>query len=283
MISIKLPNFFEDNSLNGLKRKMGIDKSSYGNFGNSSTMSIKIELETRGIDIEDLSSITPLDDYTLSYNGERIILYIRDIANYGDSYNLPRFHVAHCKTLKDMAEKGRKKRYVVSQNESDLFHLHVIQGRSFQEVKRKLNVCQNCLNILNWNGFSFKYSETQRNKFVREFKISDFFIKYPKSLLESEGYSDENSPLNQYPKNWSAISYDYRQSKDWTCEQCGVNLIDYKKLLHTHHINAQKNECHYANLRALCVECHANQPMHSHMHNLTNIDEDIAKVREIRG
>ena len=55
---------------------------------------------------------------------KRIILYIRDISDWKDELKLPRFHVAHCSTLQTMIGNGKKKRYVVSQNENDLFHLH---------------------------------------------------------------------------------------------------------------------------------------------------------------
>ncbi len=280
MISIKLPNFFENNELNRLKSKMGIDKHTYGNFNNAQTMSIKIELETKGIDIEDVSSITPLDDYTLSYNGERIILYIRDIADYSDS--LPKYHVANCSTLQNMFRNGRKKRYVASQNETGMFHINIVKGNAITKKEIELYVCKNCLSLLSWENYSKNWSDSQKNQCVQDFTISDFFEKYPKSPLQQDGYSNENSPINQYPKNWNIISYNYRNRRNWTCEQCGVNLKNNKKLLHTHHINAQKNECYDSNLKALCVECHAKQPMHHHMHSLKDIDRDIQQIKNIR-
>lgn len=84
------------------------------------------------------------------------------------------------------------------------------------------------------------WDRAKRDKYVRDFTIARFFEKYPKSLVDSSGYSSINSSVNQYPKNWNEISRNYRAFKNWTCEKCGVNLVNYTSLLETHHINGQK-------------------------------------------
>ncbi|WP_201561073.1 HNH endonuclease [Psychrobacter sp. NC44] len=282
MLSIKLPNFFNNNSLNALKSQMGVDRNTYGDFGNSQYKAAQIQLETTGIDIEDLSEITPLEDHTLSHNGKRIILYIRDISDWKDELKLPRFHVAHCSTLQTMIGNGKKKRYVVSQNENDLFHLNLINGKRITKVEHSLSICRNCLETIRWNSYSKSMPHEKRELCVSDFKVRDFFLKYPKSLVDKGGYSSQNSPLNQYSNDWSQISSQYRGSKKWTCEQCAVNLISHRRLLHTHHINSQKNENNYSNLMALCVDCHAKQPMHSHMYNLPDTNRHVKEISEIR-
>lgn len=282
MISINLPNFFKNTSLIALKAQMGIDKDTYGDFGDSQRKANQIQLETMGVEVENVTDITPLADHTLTFKGERVILFIRDVNDYNNSGNLPKFHVANCSTLQTMIKNGRKRRYVVSQSESNIFQLNFVNGNSVRKEDHSLSVCKNCLEILCWNDYSKTWITNEKDKCVSFFKISDFFSKYPKSLIDKKGYSNNKALLNKYSDNWDSISHTYRKSKNWICEQCGVNLINNKNLLHTHHINSQKNENSHSNLRALCVCCHANQPMHDHMFNNPNISESVSAILDIR-
>lgn len=279
---IKLPNFFEDSKLNSLKSKMGIDRYTYGNYQDCQSQGIREILNGKGQDFDDINEIKPLKDHTLTYNNERIILYIRDVAHYGHS-DLPRFHIAKCSTLQDMFALNRKRRYVRTQNETGIFYLNIINGRTVREVEERLDVCRNCLSILRWKGYhSQNWSEKQKNKCVKDFTISRFFEKYPKSLVDDNGYSSINSPHNIYPQDWDNISRSYRAFKNWTCEKCGVNLANHTSLLEAHHINGQKNECQYSNLMALCADCHSKMPMHSHMNNNPRESEKIEQVKRIK-
>lgn len=153
----------------------------------------------------------------------------------------------------------KKRRYVVSQNQDDIFHLNFINGKTVRKVEQSLNVCRNCLEILRWDNYSKSLSYEDKN-----------------------GYSNKNSPLNQYNSNWSEISSKYRESQRWICEQCTVDLTNNKRLLHTHHINSQKNENNHLNLMALCVDCHANQPTHNHMYNNPDTSRSIKEIFELR-
>ena len=278
---IKLPNFFENNKLNALKEKMGIDRYIYGNYRDCQSQGVRKLLNGKGQDFDDINEITPLRDHTLTYNNERVILYIRDVANY-EHYDLPKFNFEKCSTLQTMFENNRKRRYVRTQNETGIFYLNIISGNNVREIEEKLDVCQNCLNILDWDGFSMGWDRSKRDKYVRDFTIARFFEKYPKSFVGSSGYSSINSSVNQYPKNWNEISRNYRAFKNWTCEKCGVHLINHTDLLETHHINGQKNECQYSNLMALCADCHSKMPMHSHMSNNPSEREKIEQVKRIK-
>lgn len=281
-LSIKLPDFFQNSSLNRLKSKMGIERHVYGKFGDSKSKGNQIKLQTTGIDIDDLSQLTPLNDHTLTFKGQRVVLYIRDVSNWSDEIRLPRFHIAHCSTLQKMMGQGRKKRYVVSQNDSNIFHLNLINGKKIEKSEQELSVCKNCLEALQWNNYSKKMSQPGKDKCVSDFKVEEFFSKYPKNIIDKDGYSKNDSPLNQYPNNWEQISSSYKESKRWVCEQCNVKLSNNKHLLHTHHINSQKNENNYSNLMALCVDCHANQYMHEHMYNSPNTNKSIRDIKKIR-
>ena len=75
------------------------------------------------------------------------------------------------------------------------------------------------------------------------------------ALVDMAGYAD----------NWKDISRDLRDSRNWICECCGVNLRNTPALLHTHHINGVKRDNRQENLKALCIDCHRKQPQHDYM------------------
>ena len=154
MITIKLHNFFKSSSFIALKSRMGIDKDTYGSFGNSWVGINPDLIGTIGLEVKNISDIVPLDDYTLTYDGERVIVYIRDVNEYNNEVRLPKFHVANCKTLQQMIKDGRKRRYVVSKNTENSFHLNFISGNSVKKEDHALSVCKNCLEILRWDGYS---------------------------------------------------------------------------------------------------------------------------------
>ncbi len=53
-----------------------------------------------------------------------------------------------------------------------------------------------------------------------------------------------------------------KETRNWECEECGVNLREKRKFLHVHHINGQKHDNNNKNLLSLCIRCHANKPQH---------------------
>lgn len=69
-----------------------------------------------------------------------------------------------------------------------------------------------------------------------------------------------------YTRDWSSVSRKYKESRNWRCEECYVNLYDKRnrRLLHVHHRdNDPKNNSSW-NLIALCVICHSERPGAGH-------------------
>ncbi|WP_143403810.1 HNH endonuclease [Fusobacterium polymorphum] len=66
-----------------------------------------------------------------------------------------------------------------------------------------------------------------------------------------------------YPENWKEISYKFRESKNWICEECRKDCSKNKEELETHHIDHDPSNCNLSNLKALCKTCHAK--IHPHM------------------
>jgi hypothetical protein len=235
------------------------------------------------VDLGDLDSTGGL----LSYKGRQVLLYIPDqgwrIAEVlKDGTQGKKFHVSHCKTLVEMREKGRFERYLATNNLTGSFDVHGIDkiSRSQLEGEAELAVCKNCLTKLNYKGSD---DTAQRTRVCREFSISEFFETYssifpfmPKQLANSAkqaGYSDD----------WSEISARLRMQKNYTCEKCGVNLEEHKRLLQVHHINGVKRDNQQSNLKVLCAACHKLQPNHTHLHLTKKDMQLITRVRRSQG
>lgn len=82
--------------------------------------------------------------------------------------------------------------------------------------------------------------------------IADQIDKYYEELEREGGYT----------KDWGFISRQYRESKDFECEACGVSLAEHKRLLHVHHRDGNKVNNDPLNLISLCILCHAEEHYH---------------------
>ncbi len=271
---MKLPDFTDDPKLNALRQAMGA--SAPGGFSttyrpNALTQEELDQLSDGGIEVT-FDEITELEDGTLGYKDSRVLVYIRDIRDYGREIQLPRFHVAYCRTIAEMKEDHRFERYVVATRDDGNFLLNKMSGQRRSTHWERLNVCQNCLNSLNFDGFSYSLHKGKRADLVSEFTIPRFFEKYPKSLhLRRPKHDFISAPLNDYTPDFAQISRSVKSARGYRCEEC--NRTPEARFLHVHHINGQKNDNSDANLRVLCMGCHAAAPRHGHMKDLPGFEE----------
>ena len=240
------------------------------------------QLSGEGIDVKP-EEIRVLTDGTLAYKDSRILVHIRDVYEYHQrrmiQNDLPRFHIAHCSTLEQMKQHNRFDRYVVATRDDGLFKIHRMKNnRIIKRDFEKLNVCQNCLNYLSFDGFGNTLSQQQKLQIVVNFSIKRFFEIFPKSLmLDKPEYRDDSAPLNAYPSKWDSISRQAKAKVNWTCKKCGVNMSNkqYRHFLHVHHKDGLKWNIKEDNLEVLCVKCHANEPLHIHLKNRQDYKEFI--------
>lgn len=279
---MRLPNFLGFEPFNQLRQSMGATK--LGNFDivittTSITFEEKKLLESSGVEIDSLDSIFELEDGTLAFKDTRVLLYIRDVnvssGRYSQTKTLPKFHLSWCATLKNMKANKRFDRYVLSTNTDGFFEIRKTgrYSRNVSKSSEALDVCKNCLDKLRYQGYRNGTSWDKNQDIFKNFSLSEFFSEYPKSPLNSKPkprYTSATAPTDVYPDNFSKISTECRNKVDWKCQECGVNLSSssLRRYLHVHHCNGRKHDNSEANLRALCIQCHANQPDHSHMKNL---------------
>jgi hypothetical protein len=281
-MTFKLPNFLNLGELNALRFQMRapLSKSFESKtFYRPIDLPVVERLRAGGIDVK-FDDVKVLDDGTLAYKGYRVLLYIRDIASYGDRQAMPKFHLSYCRTLETMRINNRFQRYVVANRDDGVFSVNLIQETIRAEMV-KLSICQNCLAKTRWHGFRNDMDKAERAEFVRGFKLKEFFEKYPRDLLTVKpNHNSDNSPVNDYTGDWGDISERVKNVRGYRCEgaHCGIRLTAREsKYLHVHHENGLKYDNSERNLTVLCVRCHANQPMHGHMKNMPDYLNFIAR------
>jgi len=290
---MKLPDFFASIELNSVKRRMGIPRDVYGNLfakvdpGRLTEDEIERLVSPDGLDIES-GDLTVLNDHTLAFKGRRVLLYIRDVPIYGNQRDVsPKFHIANCRTLVQMKEQNRFNRYVVSQNTSGVFLVHVIEKTVVDKRKMRLLVCQNCLSKLAFEGFDDTLGGPERKARVSAFTLDKFFTTYPRSLHpKNPQFNSDNAPLNTYTEDWAKVSAAAKAAAMWRCQQpaCRIDLSapDKRRFLHVHHLDGLKFNNSPSNLRVECLGCHAEETAHEHMKNTAEYQQFMVIRRRQR-
>lgn len=280
---MKLPNFLEWSSLNHLRHSMGAPLAErYGKQTVAKDIALPpIPERLRGDGIEiDFDDIEVLSDKTLGYKGYRVLVYIRDVGSYGrDRDALPKFHLTYCNTLQKMKRAKRWERYVVNHRDDGEFKINFTDQNVSKTVR--LNVCQWCLGQIDWKGFQSISDRSAKLRLVEDFSLAEFFNKYPRDLLAIQPeHTSDTAPMNNYVENWPTISTQIKKARGYKCEGCGNKFSGTdSRFLDTHHRNGQKNDNTDSNLGVLCIGCHADEPMHSHMKADKRYYEYVAKFR----
>lgn len=279
---MKLPNFLDWAQLNELRQTMEAPLAE--RFGRQLVAKeialppIPERLHGEGIDVA-FDEIQVLEDGTLGYKGYRVLVYIRDVAAYGRRTELPKFHVTYCTKLEQMRRNNRWSKYVVANRDDGKFKINLTEQGVSKTVP--LNVCQMCLAEIAWKGFRFEMDKVSRTKAVSDFALGEFFERYPRDLMAVKpGHTSDTSPRNAYAFNWQEISERTKKERNYTCEKCRKQFLGSDaRFVDTHHRNALKNDNSDSNLEVLCIGCHADEPMHSHMKAHSRYKEYVRKFR----
>ena len=270
---MKLPDFEIFEPFNSLRKKMKAPLIETSEFKQSINRLSVAELEvlaSKGIDIAP-EEIIVLDDGTLAYKDRRVVIYIRDVSHFGQYNTMPKFHLVNCKTLQDMRSKGKFSKYVGSIRTDGIFEVNKISsGKKAVNQHLELDVCKNCLSHLDYKQYS-------RNKYqvFNNFSLEEFFEEYPTDFLSTPMHSSATSPLNTYADDWYTISQNKKERVNWHCEKCNIDLRhpSHRRFLHVHHVDGRKENNHSYNLKALCIKCHSEEPMHGHMKAMPDLKE----------
>lgn len=114
-------------------------------------------------------------DFTLKYNGKKVVFHILDVKSYQGYATLPKFHIAECGARNMMRTKNKDSRYVATTRDNGIFEVRVDSGRT---VLKQLPVCKRCLEKLDWKGYSRASTDQEKNRIVDDFNLKDYFEKY---------------------------------------------------------------------------------------------------------
>lgn len=227
---------------------------------------IRIELEQgKEIPLEEVKSEF---GGLLTYEGEQVLLYIKDTRQ--SRYileHLPeearRFHVAECQTLEAMRRKRRFERYVVTTRKTGIFLVEATDPETYkvEELETELLVCKNCLRFLNYNLYAATKRVT-KSRIWKDFSLDEFFNTYITFFCSKPTYTDRTAPAGGYAPGWSKIALQIKEERNWTCENCRVNLEKNRALLHAHHKNGVVSDNRHSNIKILCKDCHSQEPDH---------------------
>lgn len=281
MSDLRLFNFLNDPLLNDLRFQMNATLAKAWQTGRRIPLldpeAIRI-LGKSGIDVK-IDEISVEKDKTLSYKGNRVVIYIRDITTYRGELALPSYHLAYCRTLDTMRANNRWGRYVAANRDDGLFNVNFMEAKT-RAALEKLNVCQNCLELISWEDFSIaRTGKARKAEILHQFTLSAFFEVFPKDLMSIiPTYTSDVAPINDYSDDWGLISEKLKRTRGYKCQRCPVVLAgDDRKFLHVHHENGEKSDNREHNLVVLCIRCHSAEPMHSHMLSSRKLAEFSAK------
>ena len=210
---------------------------------------------------------------TLEYQGQKVILYIRDVRG-----SLPKYHVVDCQTLRGMRSAGKHKRYVVTRRTDGEFLLNFSDNLSSDNPETyRLDVCKNCL----WGELDLKYLTPDT------FPLTDWFNAIdpgyeppPRDELYGPRTTPATDPLSNYPPDWNLRSLQCRERANWRCEECSIDLRLQRRFLHAHHRRGTRYN-RPEDLIALCIGCHAEQFGHERMRNLPDYLEFMERYERI--
>ena len=248
----------------GIRSKMNITEIT--RIG--STINSNFNWQELEISADDINLTYDLDGIPiLRYKGEKVLLYIKDQAVYTKYETEYKFHIAGCRTLINMSNKGQYNKYVVSRRQSNIFPVRIIKNGKVYEENKELHVCKNCLTALNYHGYK-NANKKERNEIYISFSIQEFFND---NINENyfhgmPKYDEYNAPTNIYTKNWGEIATILKKLANYKCQRCGKDYSNDTKNLHVHHKDGNKSNNLTSNLIVLCFDCHHKE--HSHLRRL---------------
>ena len=294
---MKLPLFHTSSKFKSLFNEMDTKYSKNElNVWDTMEDSIVAEILRTGevlIENEDLGEYIE-DDGFFRVNNKTVLVYIKNqYLKYWsgeEGETRYRYHLYNCTTIRKSIEKGRKARYVfrdpvfIRGKGDDIFEINLTEFGSSETVKTikdKLKVCKNCLKETNFEDYDNQLKSKQKEAWD-SFDYKKFFEVHEIQRLALINFESYRTALkNEYPENFKEVSNKYRESKNWTCEECKIYLGDKsnQRYLHTHHKDHQKSNNSLFNLMALCIECHSKKPHHDILKNNPDYKNFIRKKK----
>ncbi|MDE0086766.1 MAG: hypothetical protein OXU23_13695 [Candidatus Poribacteria bacterium] len=217
----------------------------------------EIDMRLRVVGVDVTQENFKIEDEIPIVQNRKVVLYLREPKDFHKYRELPKYHIRHCEKIKEMKINDEYYRYTASTRMDGNFLLKLSTNGELS--LEKLVLCKLCLYELRspdkWNVF---------DPDPEKFPLEDWF--------EPFSYSSEN---------WKERSLTCRESANWTCQKCNINLESHQHLLHAHHKwGTRYNDPD--DLTALCIGCHSKKRGGGHqmLKYYPDYDEFIAKYGE---
>ena len=175
---------------------------------------------------------------------QQVYVYKYDywLHRYGES--IPKFHICRCSTISDFMMRGAFDGHYVRAN-TDPVPVLSKESHEIEEVSN-MPLCQNCQSRIR------EYGRITSSEFVE-------ILHEAMGLDEMEQPEELEVDIFGYTRDWEAISKQYREKQNYTCERCGLKIDDTydRQYIHVHHINGDKLNNKEENLKCLCLYCHS--------------------------
>lgn len=174
---------------------------------------------------------------------QRVFLYKRtyNIERFGN----PRYHICKCGVIESfMNDAGEIPEYRQS-NEKSVWVIDRSDNNKDKLIK-DLPLCKYCSKII---------GDIDKNM-----TSSDFVDILKKAApAPTKPQQDIEVDVNGYTRDWREISQKYREKHNYTCERCGVKVMNpfESEFMQTHHRNGNKTDNRESNLECLCIKCHS--------------------------
>lgn len=224
---------------------------------------IRAFLFSQGIEVEKKSTYTSIrEEVKLNEDGKLNVVFENDTIAFVDSkgiyhqgfmykrsYRLtehgkPRFHICECNTIRSFINNGRFDKEYRFATDVPVPVIDIDDNETDKMVD-DLPLCKYCINTVT--------NETKRMTDASE------FVEYLKEKDDANPLTVKNVDIFGYTDDWSEVSKDYREQKNYTCESCGIEMNDVlgHPYCHVHHIDRDKTNNSTSNLKCLCIECHS--------------------------
>ena len=206
------------------------------------------EIENVEVELDDVRNKMEFTDEGIFLNDDvtnsrqQIFLYKRDY--YLSQFGKPRYHTHKCEVIQEFINKGRFHDYRRANTD-----VVMVRDRDDDYIDKEVSclpLCSYCARMaINYKG-----------------QDSGDFVELLKQAKDAEAPQKKKAEVDifGYTKDWEKISREFRESHNYTCEECGITIENPfdRQFIQVHHINGDKTDNNPKNLKCLCINCHAN-------------------------